>query len=211
MNKELSPNTTISHYRIVSKIGEGGMGEVYLAQDTKLDRRVALKILPVDVAADATRMRRFVQEAKAASALNHPNIITIHEIEQIDSINFIATEFIEGETLRQHLGKGMEVSEILEVAIQITGALAAAHAAGIIHRDIKPENIMVRRDGYIKVLDFGLAKLLEPAGSIATEEEAATRAMVNTGAGTVMGTAFYMSPEQAKGVQVDERTDLWSL
>jgi len=207
----LSPNTTLSHYRIVSKIGEGGMGEVYLAQDTKLDRRVALKILPADVAADVTRMRRFVQEAKAASALNHPNIITIHEIEQIDSINFIATEFIEGETLRQHLSMGMELSEILEAAIQITGALAAAHAAGIIHRDIKPENIMVRRDGYIKVLDFGLAKLLEPAVSNATDPEAATRAMVNTGAGTVMGTASYMSPEQAKGVKVDERTDLWSL
>jgi eukaryotic-like serine/threonine-protein kinase len=207
----LTIGTTLGRYEIRSKIGEGGMGEVYLAQDTKLDRRVALKILPADVAADVTRMRRFVQEAKAASALNHPNIITIHEIEQIDSINFIATEFIEGETLRQHLSKGMEVSEILEVAIQSTGALAAAHAAGIIHRDIKPENIMVRRDGYIKVLDFGLAKLLEPAGSNATEHEAATRAMVNTGAGTVMGTAFYMSPEQAKGVQVDERTDLWSL
>ena len=207
----LSPNTILSHYRIVSKIGEGGMGEVYLAQDTKLDRRVALKILPDEVAADVTRMRRFVQEAKAASALNHPNIITIHEIEQIDSINFIATEFIEGETLRQHLSGGMELPEILEVAIQITGALAAAHAAGIIHRDIKPENIMVRRDGYIKVLDFGLAKLLEPAAKNATDPEAATRAMVNTGAGTIMGTAFYMSPEQAKGVHVDERTDLWSL
>jgi serine/threonine protein kinase len=145
----LSPNTILSHYRIVSKIGEGGMGEVYLAQDTKLDRRVALKILPDEVAADVTRMRRFVQEAKAASALNHPNIITIHEIEQIDSINFIATEFIEGETLRQHLSTGMEVYRRFD-AIQITGALAAAHAAGIIHRDIKPENIMVRRDGYIK-------------------------------------------------------------
>src|SRR4029453_2697182 len=206
----LSPNTTISHYRIVSKIGEGGMGEVYLAQDTKLDRRVALKILPADVAADVTRMRRFVQEAKTASALNHPKNIPISEIEQDDSINFIATEFIEGETLRQHLSMGMEVSEILEVAIQITGALAAAHAAGIIHRDIKPENIMVRRDGYIKVLDFGLAKLSEPEGTT-TDPEAPTKAMINTREGTVIGTANYMSPEQTKGMHLDARTDLWSL
>ena len=128
---ELSPDTRLSHYRIVSKIGSGGMGEVYLAQDTKLDRKVALKILPADVAADLTRMRRFVQEAKAASALNHPNIITIHEIEQIDSMNFIATEFIDGETLRQRISAGMKLVEILEVAIQTASALAAAHAAGI--------------------------------------------------------------------------------
>jgi eukaryotic-like serine/threonine-protein kinase len=206
---ELPANTTLSHYRIVSKIGAGGMGEVYLAQDTKLDRKVALKILPHDVAADETRMRRFVQEAKAASALNHPHIITIHEIEQIDSMNFIATEFIDGETLRQRIRAGMKLVEILEVAIQTVSALAAAHAAGIIHRDIKPENIMIRRDGYIKVLDFGLAKLTE-LDSI-TDPEASTRALVNTGPGTVMGTALYMSPEQAKGAKVDERTDLWSL
>src|SRR5882724_296139 len=210
MNKELAANTILSRYRIVSKIGAGGMGEVYLAHDTKLDRRVALKVLPADVAADQTRMRRFVQEAKAASALNHPNIITIHEIEQIDSVNFIATEFIDGETLRQRISAGMKLGAILEVAIQAASALAAAHAAGIIHRDIKPENIMVRRDGYIKVLDFGLAKLTEPLDSV-TDPEAATRAIVNTDAGTVMGTAIYMSPEQAKGVKVDERTDLWSL
>ena len=210
MNKELSANTTFSHYRIVSKIGAGGMGEVYLAEDTKLDRRVALKILPADVAADQTRMRRFVQEAKAASALNHPNIITIHEIEQGESLNFIATEFIDGETLRQRILAGMKLEEILEVAIQAASALSAAHSASIIHRDIKPENIMIRRDGYIKVLDFGLAKLTERTGSV-SEPEAATRAMVNTDAGTVMGTAAYMSPEQAKGAQLDERTDLWSL
>src|SRR5882724_3437903 len=210
MNKELAANTILSRYRIVSKIGAGGMGEVYLAHDTKLDRRVALKVLPADVAADQTRMRRFVQEAKAASALNHPNIITIHEIEQIDSVNFIATEFIDGETLRQRISAGMKLGAILEVAIQAASALAAAHAAGIIHRDIKPENIMVRRDGYIKVLDFGLAKLTEPLDSV-TDPEAATRAIVNTDAGTVMGTAIYMSPEQAKGTEVDERTDLWSL
>src|SRR6266542_3147880 len=127
MPKELAANTTLSHYRIVSQLGAGGMGEVYLAQDTKLDRKVALKILPADVAADQTRMRRFVQEAKAASALNHPNIITIHEIEQIDSVNFIATEFIDGETLRQCISAGLKPVEILEIAIQAAGALAAAH------------------------------------------------------------------------------------
>ena len=210
MSKSLAPDTIIGHYRVVSKIGEGGMGEVYLAHDTKLDRKVALKFLPAAVAADEMRMRRFVQEAKAASALNHPNIITIHEIDQIDSLNFIATEFIDGETLRQHIKTGMKLEDVLEVAIQVASALGAAHSASIIHRDIKPENIMVRRDGYIKVLDFGLAKLTGSLASI-TDSDAATMALVNTSAGTVMGTAVYMSPEQAKGAKVDERTDLWSL
>jgi eukaryotic-like serine/threonine-protein kinase len=210
MSQTLSDNSIISHYRIVSKIGEGGMGEVYLAQDSKLDRRVALKILPGDVATDQTRMRRFIQEAKTASALNHPNIITIHEIEQIDSVNFIVTEFIEGETLRQRIRAGMKLADILDVAIQAASALAAAHAAGIIHRDIKPENIMVRSDGYIKVLDFGLAKLTEPRNSL-SDPDLPTKPMINTDAGTVMGTAVYMSPEQAKGAQLDVRTDMWSL
>jgi serine/threonine protein kinase/tetratricopeptide (TPR) repeat protein len=206
----ISPNTTLSHYHIISKLGEGGMGEVYLAHDTKLDRKVALKILPEDVANDQTRMRRFVQEAKTVSALNHPNILTIHEIEQVDSIQFIATEFIDGETLRGRIRTGMNLEEILEVGIQTASALAAAHSAGIVHRDIKPENIMVRRDGYIKVLDFGLAKLTESRNSL-SDLDAPTKAMVHTSAGVVMGTAFYMSPEQAKGVKVDDRTDLWSL
>ena len=210
MSKELSANFAVSHYRILSKLGAGGMGEVYLAQDTKLDRKVALKILPDEVANDQTRMRRFVQEAKAASALNHPNIITIHEVEQLDSMNFIATEFIDGQTLRQRIKTGLSLAESLEVAIQTVSALGAAHAAGIIHRDIKPENIMVRPDGYVKVLDFGLAKLTEQQQSI-SDPDASTRALVNTSAGTVMGTAVYMSPEQAKGLKVDERTDLWSL
>src|SRR6476646_6350166 len=147
--------TTVSHYHITSKLGQGGMGEVYLAEDTKLDRKVALKLLPDEVASDQERMRRFVQEAKSASALNHPNIITIYEIGEIDSRHFIATEFIDGETLRKRIKRGqMKLADILEIAIQTTGALAAAHAAGIIHRDIKPENIMARPDGYIKVLDF---------------------------------------------------------
>ena len=207
----MSPNTMLAHYSIVRKIGAGGMGEVYLAQDTKLDRKVALKILPDEVASNQVRMRRFVQEAKAASALNHPNIITIYEIGETNSRHFIATEFIDGETLRQRMKHGhLKIQELLEFAIQASGALAAAHAAGIIHRDIKPENIMVRLDGYIKVLDFGLAKLTQPEGST-TDTEAPTKALVDTGAGTVLGTSYYMSPEQAKGKRVDVRTDLWGL
>src|SRR5712691_1790015 len=158
----IAASTKLGRYEIRSKIGAGGMGDVYLAQDTKLDRKVAVKILPAEVAADRNRMSRFVQEAKAASALNHPNIITIHEIEQIDSVNFIATELIEGETLRQRMRSApMKLGEVLDVAIQIASALSAAHATGIVHRDIKPENIMVRQDGIVKVLDFGLAKLTE--------------------------------------------------
>ncbi|HJX92194.1 MAG TPA: protein kinase [Pyrinomonadaceae bacterium] len=203
--------TTISHYHIISKLGQGGMGEVYLAEDTKLDRKVALKLLPDEVASDQERMRRFVQEAKSASALNHPNIITIYEIGEIESRHFIATEFINGETLRKRMRHGhMKLGDILEIAIQTTGALAAAHAAGIIHRDIKPENIMARPDGYIKVLDFGLAKLTEPQGFTA-DTEAPTKTRVDTGAGVVLGTLVYMSPEQAKGQRLDVRTDLWSL
>lgn len=186
------------------------MGQVYLATDTELDRTVAIKILPEDLAFDQQRLNRFVQEARAASALNHPHILTIHEIGMLGNSRFMATEFIDGETLRQRMNEGMRLVEVLEIASQIASALVAAHAAGIVHRDIKPENVMVRRDGYVKVLDFGLAKLTDPKGS-ASDPEAPTRAMVNTGAGAVMGTASYMSPEQAKGVHVDERTDLWSL
>jgi serine/threonine protein kinase/Tfp pilus assembly protein PilF len=207
----MSPNSVLGHYSIVNKIGAGGMGEVYLAQDQKLDRKVALKVLPADLSSNEQRMRRFVQEAKAASALNHPNIITIYEIGDHDSRHFIVTEFIEGETLRQRMKhQYIRLSDILEFAIQTAGAMAAAHAAGIVHRDIKPENIMVRRDGYIKVLDFGLAKLTQPEGST-TDTEAPTKALVDTGAGTVVGTANYMSPEQAKGKRVDGRTDIWAL
>src|ERR1051325_5289633 len=210
MKSLLSPGTKLGHYDVRAKIGEGGMGQVYLAQDTELDRTVAIKILPESLASDQQRLQRFIQEAKAASALNHPHILTIHEIGTFGNSRFIATEFIDGETLRQRMNEGMRLLELLEVSSQIASALAAAHAAGIVHRDIKPENVMVRRDGYVKVLDFGLAKLTEAKGST-TDPEAPTRAMVNTGAGTVMGTANYMSPEQAKGVHVDERTDLWSL
>src|SRR6266850_1235434 len=197
----------ISHYRILKKVGEGGMGEVYLAQDTRLDRKVALKLLPVGTTGDEDRFRRFQREAKAASALNHPNILTIYEIGEEDSLHFIATEFIEGVTLREHAWqKGMKITEVLDVAIQIASALTAAHEAGITHRDIKPENIMLRRDGYVKVLDFGLAKLTERKSS-ASEEPT----MVRTEPGIVMGTIKYMSPEQARGLPVDVRTDIWSL
>jgi len=186
------------------------MGEVYLAVDTELDRSVAIKILPAAVASDQQRLQRFIQEAKSASALNHPHILTIYEVGNLGDSRYIVTEFIDGDTLRHRLNRGMKLSDILEVAIETTSALAAAHTAGIIHRDIKPENIMVRRDGYVKLLDFGLAKLTEPQGST-TDTDAPTKAMVNTGAGTVMGTAVYMSPEQAKGTTVDTRTDLWSV
>jgi serine/threonine protein kinase/tetratricopeptide (TPR) repeat protein len=202
--------TKLGRYEIRSLIGAGGMGEVYLAFDTELDRTVAVKILPEQMALDQDRIQRFVQEAKAASALNHPHIITIYEIGTFGNSRFIATEFIDGDTLRKRMNRGIKLFDVLEIASQIASALAAAHAAGIVHRDIKPENVMIRRDGYAKVLDFGLAKLTEATGSGA-DTEAPTRAMVNTGAGTVMGTASYMSPEQAKGVGVDERTDLWSL
>ena len=200
----------LGRYRILSELGSGGMGKVYLAEDIELGRKVALKFLPDDLSADSDRIQRFEQEARATSALNHPNILTIHEIGTSGGSRFIATEFIDGETLRQRMNHGMRLSEVLEIASQIASALAAAHAAGIVHRDIKPENVMVRKDGYAKILDFGLAKLTEPKEA-AADAEAPTRAMVKTGAGTVMGTANYMSPEQAKGVHVDERTDLWSL
>ena len=210
--EQLRPDTTLSHYRIVSKIGAGGMGEVFLAHDTQLDRTVALKILLENVAADRTRLQRFVQEAKSASALNHPNILTVYEIGHADSVHFIATEFIEGETLRQHLKSAhMKLSDTLNVAIQVADALAAANEVGIIHRDIKPENIMLRkRDGYVKVLDFGLAKLIEQP-PVAVNREALTESLYMTEEGVVMGTVTYMSPEQAGALRVDARTDIWSL
>jgi eukaryotic-like serine/threonine-protein kinase len=204
--------TKLGRYEVRSKLGAGGMGEVYLAQDTKLERKVALKILPENVAADQNRMKRFVQEAKAASALNHPNIITIHEIDQTDSHHFIATEFIDGQTLRECMRRTpLKLGEVLDVAVQIATALAAAHAVGIVHRDIKPENVMLRNDGIVKVLDFGLAKLTERTSSDLVDSEAQTRAVVNTEPGVAMGTAIYMSPEQARGLPVDARTDIFSL
>ena len=212
MTAHLEPGTKLGRYEIRSHIGAGGMGDVYLARDTELDRNVALKVLPPSVASDQQRMRRFVQEAKAASSLNHQNIITIYEIGESDSTRVIATEFVDGVTLRQQLRRGrLTVAEILNIAIQIATGLAAAHEAGIIHRDVKPENVMLRnRDGFVKLLDFGLAKLTE-VSTTTTDTEAPTRALVNTDAGTVMGTVTYMSPEQARGKTCDERTDIWSL
>ena len=187
------------------------MGEVYLAKDTSLDRVVALKILPPEIASDQQRMQRFVQEAKSASSLNHPNILTIFEIGETDGAHFIATEFIDGVTLRQHMAnRRVKLSEALDIAAQIAAALAAAHAVGIIHRDVKPENIMLRKDGYAKLLDFGLAKPTERQASL-VDTEAQTQMLVNTSPGMVMGTVSYMSPEQARGYQLDARTDIWSL
>jgi serine/threonine-protein kinase len=185
------------------------MGEVYLAEDTQLDRTVALKVLPANIASDQQRMQRFIQEAKAASALNHPNILTIYGIGQEESACFIATEYIDGITLRERLLKEhLEISDVLDVGMQVASALCAAHEAGIVHRDIKPENIMMRRDGYMKVLDFGLAKLTEQA---ANRKKTDSSTLLETDPGVVMGTIAYMSPEQARGMTVDGRSDVWSL
>ena len=202
---------TIGHYKVLKRLGAGGMGEVYLAQDMRLGRKIALKLLPSYFARDEDRLRRFRQEACSASALNHPNILIVHEVGETDGKHFIATEFIEGMTLRQRLkGARMKMGEVLEVAVQATSALAAAHAAEIVHRDIKPENIMLRTDGYVKVLDFGLAKPTERR-VFDVNAEGSTQMNIKTSAGVVLGTASYMSPEQARGLQVDERTDIWSM
>jgi serine/threonine protein kinase/tetratricopeptide (TPR) repeat protein len=213
MDGELSPGTKIGRYQIRSKIGAGGMGEVYLAEDMRLGRKVALKLFAEELTQDRDRLSRFDQEAYAASALNHPNIITIYEIGDEGGRHFIVTEFIDGVTLRNHLSSApMDFREVLNIAIQIAGALEEAHAAGIIHRDIKPENIMIRRNGHVKVLNFGLGKLAE--ASLSEDEadtEAVTRARVLTDAGIVVGTSQYMSPEQARGKSIDARTDIWSL
>jgi serine/threonine protein kinase/Tol biopolymer transport system component len=206
---------TITHYQIVEKLGEGGMGVVYKARDTHLDRFVALKVLPPEKMADPERRRRFVQEAKAASALNHPNIITIHDITHAEGLDLIVMEFVAGKTLDAHIGpRGMRLNECLPVAIQIAGALAAAHSAGIIHRDLKPSNVMVTGlPGLVKVLDFGLAKLTEPCGA---DEFLATKTLgpggiPQTEEGVILGTIAYMSPEQAEGRTVDGRSDIFSL
>src|SRR5258706_4987310 len=210
---DLKAGKNIAHYRIVRLLGEGGMGKVYLAEDTKLHRRVSLKFLSTHFTQDHERLRRFEQEARAVSALNHPNILTIHEIGEVDGHRFIATEFIEGQTLRERLRSSMDIGDALDVSIQVASALVAAHRVNIVHRDIKPENIMIRHDdGLVKVLDFGLAKMSVPRSSKAEiDREAETRMRANTAPGVVMGTVAYMSPEQARGDTVDERTDIWSL
>jgi eukaryotic-like serine/threonine-protein kinase len=212
MTNSIAPNSLLTQYRILAPLGAGGMGEVYLAEDTRLGRKVALKLLPEELTKDPERVRRFIQEAKAASALNHPNIITIYEIGQAGGRDYIATEYIEGETLREKArAERPSLSSALEMASQIASALDAAHEAGIVHRDIKPDNIMVRRDGIIKVLDFGLAKPTDKRTPAEVDNEAATLAKVTTEPGTLMGTAQYMSPEQARGQEVDNRSDLFSL
>jgi serine/threonine-protein kinase len=207
----LSHIQSLGPYRIVRHIATGGMGDVYQAQDSKLDRKIALKVLGADFARDHERVRRFRQEARAASALNHPNIITIYDIGEESGIHYMAMEFVEGATIRQRLADGnLALADALNVAIQAAGALETAHQAGIVHRDIKPENIMVRPDGYVKVLDFGLAKLAESQAP-RTVSPVASRDAVDTEPGMVMGTARYMSPEQARGLQLDGRTDVFSL
>src|SRR6184192_3127694 len=202
---------SIGHYWIESLLGVGGMGAVYLARDERLGRKVALKLLPEHLTADETQLSRFKAEARSASALNHPNILTVYEIGAEGNRHFIATEFIEGMTLRASLAGGrMNLHASLEIAVQVASALAAAHETGVVHRDIKPENIMLRPDGYVKVLDFGIAKLTEqrPASD---HYEVGTTAVLQTRPGLVLGTGQYMSPEQARGQKVDARSDIWSL
>jgi serine/threonine protein kinase/soluble lytic murein transglycosylase-like protein len=200
----------IGPYRIIERLGAGGMGEVYLAQDLRLSRLVALKVLPTYFASDEVRLRRFQSEARAASALNDPNILTIHEVGESDGVFFIVTEFIDGQTIRALIRKQtLSLEEVLDSAEQVASALSTAHAAGIVHRDIKPENIMRRTDGLVKILDFGIAKLMEPESPDSLPETTLHR--THTEAGMVIGTVNYMSPEQARALPVDERTDIWSL
>jgi serine/threonine protein kinase len=211
--RALNKGQQLGSYVVLDRLGAGGMGEVYLAKDSRLDRTVALKVLSQDVASDKRRMQRFRQEAKVASSLNQPNILTIFEFGEVDGLTFLATEYIDGETLRNYLqGKKLKLAEILDIAIQVLAALDAAHEARIAHRDIKPENVMIRRrDGLVKVLDFGLAKVTEkrqPTQAVDVSEEAATE--FKTAPGTIMGTVTYMSPEQATAKTVDERSDIWS-
>src|SRR5437879_5240312 len=202
--------TVVGGYRIVSAIGAGGMGEVYLAHDDNLQRPVALKLLPAAVATDPEWLRRFHAEARAASSLNHPHILVVYDFGDHEGRPFMVTEFVEGQTLRERLASGaFAPHEAIDIAAQVARALAAAHAGGIVHRDIKPENVIVRPDGYVKVLDFGLAKVAEQTSS-AVAAEAPTR-QVRTGSGMVLGTAGYMSPEQARGRVVDARSDVFSL
>ena len=219
MPDSFETNTTVSHYRILRKLGAGGMGEVYLAEDIKLGRNVAVKVLPPDIASDQNRVHRFVQEAKAASALNHPNIAHIYEIGESNGIHFIAMEFVEGATLREKIhDEKVDLNTVLKYLVQVADGLAKAHSAGIVHRDLKPDNIMISRDGYAKILDFGLAKLLEPqqrttvSGHEASEAATTILSQYST-PGMILGTPGYMSPEQARGQtdQIDHRSDIFSF
>jgi eukaryotic-like serine/threonine-protein kinase len=200
---------TLSHYRIIQQIGSGGMGEVYLAEDTKLERTVALKVLPPEVASDQERMRRFVREAKAASALDHPNIVHVYEINESEGINYIAMQFVGGQMLSKAInGRPLDVETFLSIATQIVDALAEAHSRGIIHRDLKPQNMMISDKGHVKLLDFGLARIEQP---IMKDRDSQQATMSKTQSGIVLGTIAYMSPEQALGQRVDQRTDIFSL
>src|SRR2546427_3107628 len=214
----LAAGTKLGRYEIRSQLGAGGMGEVYLAQDTKLDRKVALKILPADVASNQDRMNRFVLEAKAAAALNHPNIAHIYEIDEIDGQHFIAMEFIDGQTLRECIhGRQTDLRRLLRPLQHVAEGLAKAHATGIVHRALKPDNIMITRDGHAKVLDFGLAKLIEPKladANAGDHDDVATAIMQQQSTpGVIMGTVGYMSPEQAQGKtsEIDQRSDIFSF
>jgi serine/threonine protein kinase len=201
----------IGHYEIISLLGRGGMGEVYLAKDKKLDRQVAVKILNEKLSGHESNLQRFISEAKAASALNHPNILTVYEFGEAEDAYFIVSEYVEGKTLRGIIHESrLGLSEVLDISIQIAGALSTAHKAHLIHRDIKPENVMIRPDGYVKILDFGLAKLIQPKQAI-SGLEAESAKQNETAKGVIMGTVNYMSPEQAKGEKVDERTDIFSF
>jgi serine/threonine protein kinase/tetratricopeptide (TPR) repeat protein len=203
--------TTLGAYNVLEKLGSGGMGTIYLAKDARLGRRVALKILPTHFARDEEFVRRFELEARAASSLNHPNIITVHEIGEAEGRRFIVTELVEGRTLREALAEGpLDARDALDFCAQVAGALAKAHGAGIVHRDVKPENVMVDEEGHVKVLDFGIAKRLQHSADVNTEAPTSAQ-HVNTAAGVVLGTSTYMSPEQLRGMEVDARTDIWSL
>src|SRR5258705_3268973 len=216
MTETLRADSSISHYRIVSKIGAGGMGEVYLAQDTKLDRKVELKILPADVASHRDRMDRFVREAKSAAALNHPNIAHIYEIGESEGTNFIAMEFVDGVTLREKIHRERtDLRKLFRYLQHAAEGLAKAHAAGIVHRDLKPDNIMITHDGHVKILDFGLAKLIEQSPVPKSDSSEVVTAVMpqHSTPGTVMGTIGYMSPEQAQGKtkDIDQRSDVFSF
>lgn len=200
---------TIGHYKIIEKLGQGGMGVIYRAFDTHLDRTVAIKVLPAEVVANKERKQRFVREAKAASALNHPNVAHIYEIGEVGSVHFIAMEYVEGQTLDAKLcGRPLDVAEITNIGIQIADALHEAHSKGVTHRDIKPTNIMITPGGQVKVLDFGLAKMAKPKGQ-ALDSDSST--LAKTKPGVVMGTVAYMSPEQARGETVSSATDIFSF
>jgi serine/threonine protein kinase/tetratricopeptide (TPR) repeat protein len=211
-HETIAPGTHLAHYEIISMLGAGGMGEVYLAEDMHLKRKVALKLLAPELTRDERGLRRFEHEAHAASALNHPNILTIYEFGQANGLHFIASEFIEGVTLRQRLVNGkLELNAAVDIAIQMASALAAAHASGIVHRDIKPDNVIVRTDGIVKVLDFGIAKLSGRRTGETIRHRVSAVAASTSEPGMVLGTAKYMSPEQARGIEVDARSDIFSL